>query len=70
MTAITDIMHKPNPIRNQFILGGGGRDARWVAGLPMVLPGTAMRLGYHSNNPAFLDLPLVYGWVAMKGGHP
>jgi hypothetical protein len=44
--------------------------ATFVFDVRPYLTNNAWRLGYHATNIVFIYLPLVYAWVAWKGGRP
>jgi hypothetical protein len=44
--------------------------ATFVFDVRPYLTNNAWRLGYHATNIAFIYLPVVYAWVAWKGGRP
>ena len=44
--------------------------ATFVFDVRPYLTNNAWRLGYHATNIVFIYLPVVYAWVAWKGGRP
>ena len=44
--------------------------ATFVFDVRPYLTNNAWRLGYHATNIVFISLPVVYAWVAWKGGRP
>jgi hypothetical protein len=44
--------------------------ATFVFDVRPYLTNSFWRLGYHATNIAFIYLPVVYAWVAWKGGQP